>query len=135
LIQGNAGKGGGKFEFSKARGGGFGGATRVQPPRETAASVIRVDEERANARRLGFGIEPIVDAGLVLVAPEQRAPSAPSTSGDDRTVVLDHEVRSIREELRVHAENVNQGGFDYFGAVMSRAQPAHRITNQCAERW
>lgn len=94
--------------------------TTESPPRPRG-----VHEERADARRLGCRVEIRIVAGLHLIAPEMRAPMAPSAGGDERAIRLDDVVRPVGDELRVRAEHMDKRALRLRRRVVADAQSAH----------
>lgn len=81
-------------------------------------------------------------AGLVHVAGVERFPGAlddrqivpaPSSAPDRKGAILGHEVRPGIDELRVHAEDVADGGLGFSRRIVSGTERSRRRVNECRE--
>ena len=111
-----------EFHSRKSTGARFALAVFEQERADTAARVLRIDEKRANLRRLGAWIEHRGIAAGSRVAAEQGRPEAPAAASDESAVFLGHKIGLIGQQLRIDAECAAQRAFDLRGPVVFRAQ-------------
>jgi len=68
-------------------------------------------EECSNLSRLGLGIEQRILAPCVLVAAAESSAFAPTPAGNDLAFALSDKIRSIGEELAIHAVDRRKSTF------------------------
>ena len=102
--------------------GGFALAAIEQCAAEAATRKCWMDEEGADLRRIGRGIQLARIAILVRVAAEQGTAPAPAATPGELSVGLDHEVRAVADELRVDAKGAVQRALDLPRRVVGWAE-------------
>ena len=109
--------------------------TRDENGTSNAAShPMRVDEERANSRRVQRGVERCIFARAIAVTAENRPPMAPAPAADDSSILFDDEIGSVPDQLTIHAKHWSERGFHLRSRVVGRLQDAHRKGDQGFQR-
>jgi hypothetical protein len=93
-----------------------------------------VNEEGADLRRFGRGVQGRRIAPGSGIAAEQRRSKAPSAAADDLAAIFDHVVGLVGQQLAVDAERPAQRAFNLRGTVIGRAQTARGAGDQRIER-
>ena len=96
-----------------------------------------MNKEGADLRGLPLRIKQRIFPGRPAVAAKECLAFAPATTANDYRFRpgFHNEVRSIRDQLAIHAIDRLQRAFDLSGSVIRRLQSADRGINQRTQDW
>ena len=123
-----------EFGFRKARGNARLFAGVQNTPSDSLARPIRMNEERANSRRVVSRVNFWTGLRAIVVAAADGETFAPAAAANNLCFVFDDEVGAIANELPIHRKDSSQSGFHLALGVVGRLKFSHRVGDQNFQR-
>ena len=100
------------------------------PAADPSTRPSRMDEKRADARRVRTWIKLGIIAICLVVAAEKRFPFAPAAAADEFDAVLNDKIGLIEDQLSIHPKGRTERRFHLRGGIIGGLQSAHGKRNQ-----
>ena len=134
LVQGNAGERRHQRQRAKSLRPGCGLAGLENGRAQTASSPVPAHEHGSNPGRLRVRVEPPDVAGRRAGAGVQLVAQAPSATGDQLSLDLDHVVGAVLDEHAVDGRDVLDARLRLRGVVKGRKEGARGVLHERVDR-
>lgn len=119
-----------KLGDNKSRGPRLTFAQREEATAQASPCPVRMNEERADPRRLRSRVEQSRLTLVVRIASEQRGTTTPASAKDQFVVHFSYEVGPVSNDLAIHTPYTKESRLDLLARVVARAEYSSGCRNE-----